>query len=137
MLKPVRFRVEFSPVLGYTNHSQPYRHSQLNTQTSSSPSTNQTPATTTSTHAPTATTPFSPRTGTSVSINSTTASSHLGAKNLAPFASTLVLVQEKGALSTFKYIYQRLRSDWRLDALRSPDLTGATPVVPGTTPRLR
>ena len=88
-MKPVRFRVEFSPVLGYT-------HNPL-----------------------------------------LKAGSRASAKNSTPFAATLVLVQEKGALSTFKHIYQRLRAEWQLEALSSPDMSGgATPLI-AATPKLK
>lgn len=32
------------------------------------------------------------------------------------------MVQEKGALSAFRAVYGRLRSEWRLDSLKSPAL---------------
>ncbi|KAF8576382.1 Pkinase-domain-containing protein [Ramaria rubella] len=44
----------------------------------------------------------------------------LGPQSGVVFACTLTLVQEKGALSTFRAVYQKLRMEWRLDALQSP-----------------
>lgn len=88
-MKPVRFRVEFSPVLGYTHNT------------------------------------------------SLKAGSRTSTKNNTPHASTLVLFQEKGALSTFRHIYQRLRAEWRLDALSSPDMIGSVTPMIGGTPKLK
>jgi hypothetical protein len=131
ILKSVRFRVEFSPVLGYTAANQSTSHTRRQSSSHVSTSTQSSSATPNlSQLPPPSTIPMSPR--------ASAAATRLGAKNLAPFASTLVLVQEKGALSTFKYVYQRLRSEWRLDTpLRSPDLGGATPMVMSATPRVR
>lgn len=91
--KPVRFRVEFSPVLGYLQPATP-RLSHIAVGSDITPA---------------------------------------GGNNIAPFASTLLLVQEKGALSTFKQIYGRLRAEWHLGALRSPDMGGGTPMFPPTS----
>lgn len=46
--------------------------------------------------------------------------------------SVIGLVLEKGAVSTFKIIYHRLRSEWRLDTLQSPLVAmmgGGTPSI--------
>ncbi|KAF9816598.1 hypothetical protein IEO21_03999 [Rhodonia placenta] len=46
--------------------------------------------------------------------------------------SVIGLVLEKGAVSTFKVIYHRLRSEWRLDTLQSPLVAmmgGGTPSI--------
>jgi len=45
-------------------------------------------------------------------------------------ACTLTLVQEKGALSTFRAVYQRLKCEWRLDGLQSPGV-GSMSMSPG------
>ncbi|EJC99360.1 uncharacterized protein FOMMEDRAFT_148841 [Fomitiporia mediterranea MF3/22] len=112
-MKSVRFRAEFSPVMGHANTSgalqppQPSGNANVGSELvdSNGPS---------------------------------GAQKRTSAKNVTPFASTLVLVQEKGALSTFKHVHSRLQSEWRgREPLRSPELNGtATPMV-GVTPRLR
>lgn len=48
------------------------------------------------------------------------------------YETILGLVLEKGAVSTFKMIYHRLRGEWRLDALQSP----RTAVMGGVTPSM-
>ena len=42
--------------------------------------------------------------------------------NFAPagYETMIAFVLEKGAVSTFKTIYQHLRGEWRLDSLQSP-----------------
>lgn len=111
-MKSVRFRLEFSPIVGYTSTA----YSSTSSANGSSDvfdagsSTNVLPA----------------------------VQKRLSAKNATPFASTVVLVQEKGALSTFKHVHSRLRSEWRgREALRSPELNGAATPMVGATPRLR
>ena len=54
-----------------------------------------------------------------VECRPTTNASHLS----AGYAVSLVLTQEKGALSTFKLLYNSLRRDWDLDTPRTPDGT--------------
>jgi len=44
----------------------------------------------------------------------------------AGFKSSLSLIQEKGALSSFKLIFNRLRREWELDAPPAGILTGPT-----------
>ncbi|KAL5522651.1 hypothetical protein ACEPAG_8669 [Sanghuangporus baumii] len=111
-MKSVRFRAEFSPILGYTHHTAYPSNGSSNMPSESgdaAPITNAPPV-----------------------------QKRLSTKNAIPFASTVVLVQEKGALSTFKHIHSRLRAEWRgRDALRSPELNGAATPMVGTTPRLR
>lgn len=53
------------------------------------------------------------------------------AHSVAGYASSVAMVQEKGALSTFKLLYNRLRRDWELDA-PAPILL-KTPSNPGTS----
>ncbi|WVW83108.1 hypothetical protein I302_105126 [Kwoniella bestiolae CBS 10118] len=52
--------------------------------------------------------------------------------------TSMTMVQEKGALSSFRAVYGRIRSEWRLDSLKSPAIsthsrftttTGTTPVA--------
>ncbi|KLO14368.1 Pkinase-domain-containing protein [Schizopora paradoxa] len=119
-LKSVRFRVEFSAILGYTR--QP-------TLTSSALTT----STTTEKERDIGSYPMSPGAGNSGL--SSKAASRMSAKNMTPFASTMVLVQEKGALSTFRHMYQRLRNEWGREPLRSPEIGGAVPLT--GTPRLK
>ena len=38
----------------------------------------------------------------------------------SPFQCSVVLVQEKGATSTFRMVYCRMREEWRLDIVGSP-----------------
>ena len=49
----------------------------------------------------------------------------------AGYETMIAFVLEKGAVSTFKAVYHRLRGEWRLDALQSPRTAmmggGATP----------
>ena len=43
---------------------------------------------------------------------------------LAGYVINMTMVQEKGALSSFKYVYNRLRREWELDSpLRAPNGT--------------
>lgn len=53
------------------------------------------------------------------------------ADRVSGYETALGLVLEKGAVSTFKAVYHRLRGEWRLDALQSPRTammgSGATP----------
>ena len=67
--------------------------------------------------------------------NSTPAISALRSRThiekIAGYETVIILVLEKGAVSTFRVIHQRLKSEWRLDALQSPRTaalgsTGAT-----------
>ncbi|KAH9886442.1 kinase-like domain-containing protein [Cubamyces lactineus] len=46
-------------------------------------------------------------------------------ENLSSYETVLGFVLEKGSVSSFKTLYHRLRSDWRLDALLSPTAAGA------------
>ncbi|OCH86506.1 Pkinase-domain-containing protein [Obba rivulosa] len=67
--------------------------------------------------------PTSPRT-------STLSPTRIKFDTVSGYETVLGLVLEKGAVSTFKAVYQRLRNEWRLDALQSPktaSLGGATP----------
>ena len=112
-MKSVRFRAEFSPILGFTHHTA---------YTSNGP--------------PNA--PSEPGDSASSTTVPPALQKRLSTKNPAPFASTVILVQEKGALSTFKHIHTRLRAEWRgRDALRSPEIHGAATPMVGVTPRLR
>ena len=59
-----------------------------------------------------------------------------------PIASTVILVQEKGALSTFRHVHAALRREWKgsngggTQSLREPDMNAhAVPVV--GTPKLK
>ncbi|OBZ67823.1 Serine/threonine-protein kinase HSL1 [Grifola frondosa] len=50
--------------------------------------------------------------------------------DMSGYETILGFVLEKGAVSTFKVIYHRLRGEWRLDALQSPRAAvGATPSI--------
>ncbi|TDL22850.1 Pkinase-domain-containing protein [Rickenella mellea] len=107
--KPVRFRVEFSPVLGYIAPPTP-RLAPNNVASSPSPPTSDFPSPNLQQY------PF------------------MRASGAPPFASTMVLVQEKGALSTLRILYQRLRAEWTGEQLTVPDVGGlggasGTPVV--------
>ncbi|KAA1472090.1 Pkinase-domain-containing protein [Dentipellis sp. KUC8613] len=51
-----------------------------------------------------------------------------GGSGSSPYSCTMVLAQEKGAVSTFRAVYQRLREEWRLDALHSPTVGFGTPM---------
>ncbi|KAH9947545.1 Pkinase-domain-containing protein [Amylocystis lapponica] len=51
---------------------------------------------------------------------------------ISGYETVLGLVLEKGAVSTFKAIYHRLRGEWRLDGLQSP----RTAVMGGATPSM-
>ena len=114
-MKSVRFRIEFSPVLGYTQSHVP-QSSIDNDQGSEPPSMQKIPAP--------AATPLK-----RASVNT---------KQVAPYASTLVLIQEKGALSTFRHVFIRLRSEWKgKDVLRSPDAAASTTPMILTTPKMR
>lgn len=109
-MKSVRFRIEFSPIVGYVRH-----HAHTNSTSSSVVNSGNAGAV---------------NGGSGVRAN---------AKHSMPIASSLVLVQEKGALSTFKYVYQRMRAEWgRENPLQSPEIGsgGVTPMAAGT-PRLR
>ncbi|KAI0064398.1 Pkinase-domain-containing protein [Artomyces pyxidatus] len=44
----------------------------------------------------------------------------LGPGAKGTYSCTMVLVQEKGSVSTFRAVCQRLKEEWRLDALESP-----------------
>lgn len=66
--------------------------------------------------------PMSP-TGTSTSMSSSLLPSRhtLGKQaTVAGYACAIMLVQEKGSLSTFRAVCRWLREEWTLDALRSP-----------------
>jgi serine/threonine-protein kinase HSL1 (negative regulator of Swe1 kinase) len=54
------------------------------------------------------------------------------AHTVAGFATSVTMIQEKGALSTFKLLYNRLRRDWELDAPPPPILL-KTPSNPGAS----
>lgn len=125
-LKSVRFRAEFSPIMGYTLGAAPHASS-----SHSSPSTTSSSSSGSSTHNQTK------------SNGSTSKAAAVPAPVSAagpPIASTVVLVQEKGALSTFKHVHATLRKEWRgsggSQSLREPDMNAmAVPVV--GTPRLK
>jgi len=55
-------------------------------------------------------TPLSPRRGSGGS----------GSGSGIAYACTVILVQEKGAMSTFRAVYQRLKEEWQFDSLQSP-----------------
>lgn len=46
---------------------------------------------------------------------------------VAGFTTSLTMILEKGALSTFKLLYNRLRREWELDAPVPPPKTPRTP----------
>ncbi|KAI0058992.1 hypothetical protein BV25DRAFT_1901867 [Artomyces pyxidatus] len=50
---------------------------------------------------------------------------------VAGYATVLHLVQEKGALSSFKLVYNRLRRDWDLDAPKIPSLAPSPALTDG------
>ena len=54
------------------------------------------------------------------------------AHTVAGFTTSVTMIQEKGALSTFKLLYNRLRRDWELDA-PPPSILFKTPSNPGTS----
>jgi len=54
------------------------------------------------------------------------------AHTIAGFTTSVTMIQEKGALSTFKLLYNRLRRDWDFDAPPPPILLKA-PSYPGTS----
>lgn len=112
-MKSVRFRAEFNPIVGYMQHAH----------AASSPSPSTTTEAGSSTSGGSAPLPLLKR---------------MSTKNAAPFASTLMLVQEKGALSTFRHVHACLKSEWRgRDVLRSPEVGGTSTPMVGSTPRLR
>lgn len=94
--KAVRFRVEFSPVLGYIHTTSPRASFDTPSFMSRSPH-------------------ILSRADTDVEKTG----------ELVPFASTFVMIQEKGALSTFRSVYNRLTSEWKLSYLSSPDHIGS------------
>ncbi|THH17565.1 hypothetical protein EW146_g3281 [Bondarzewia mesenterica] len=47
-------------------------------------------------------------------------SSGVGPREAGLYGCTMLMVQEKGSVSTFRTVYQKLREEWRLDELRSP-----------------
>ncbi|PCH35209.1 hypothetical protein WOLCODRAFT_107140 [Wolfiporia cocos MD-104 SS10] len=51
------------------------------------------------------------------------------------FQCVIGLVLEKGSVSIFKTIYQRLRTEWRLDALQSPRMSVTTAATPSMEQR--
>ncbi|KAG8711404.1 hypothetical protein FRC11_002861, partial [Ceratobasidium sp. 423] len=51
----------------------------------------------------------------------------LTATSTSPYPCVLIMTQEKGAHSTLKAVYARLRAMWKLDALVSP--MPATPLI--------
>ena len=53
------------------------------------------------------------------------------AHSVAGYTTSVTMIQEKGALSTFKLLYNRFRRDWELDAPPRPILL-KTPSHPGT-----
>lgn len=53
------------------------------------------------------------------------------AHTVAGFTTSVTMIQEKGALSTFKLLYNRLRRDWELDA--PPPILLKTPSNPGSS----
>ncbi len=49
------------------------------------------------------------------------------------YETVIVLILEKGSVTTFRAVHQRLKAEWRLDALQSPRTimvnTNATPIL--------
>lgn len=125
-MKSVRFRVEFSPILGYVS---------THTQATTGPPDGTGTGITSEAHNSDSGTASSSISRPPSTVAQRTSSA---TKSTAPFVSTLVLVQEKGALSTFRILYTRLRMDWGgRGALESPDLSAGavTPFV--ATPRVK
>ena len=91
--KPVRFRIEFLPHSTWTTAAP--RSPRMERQGSST-STN--------------TAHVSPRS----TLNTGRRNSH------QQITTSMTMVQEKGALSSFRAVYGRLRAEWRLDSLKSP-----------------
>lgn len=60
---------------------------------------------------------------------------HTTAHSLAGYTTSMAMVQEKGALSSFKSVYNRLRREWDLDGMpRTPASTMmSTPTSDTTT----
>ena len=72
--------------------------------------------------------PMSPQTGSMAAMRSR---SHI--ERIPGYETVIVLVLEKGSVSTFKAVQQRMRAEWRLDALQSPRTAAVTS---GTTPSI-
>ncbi|KAF8546307.1 hypothetical protein OG21DRAFT_1527911, partial [Imleria badia] len=70
--------------------------------------------------APTAGAGSSTSTGTSVTVSPRHASAFGKQAMAVGYACAIVLVQEKGSLSTFRAVCRWLREEWTLDALQSP-----------------
>ncbi|KZT23657.1 Pkinase-domain-containing protein [Neolentinus lepideus HHB14362 ss-1] len=75
-----------------------------------------------------------------VPVSSSRMSSHASsmlaknsAKNLAGmgYVCAIVLIQEKGAVSTFRLVYRRLRDHWSLEGIHSPTLGGGAVLMDG------
>lgn len=49
------------------------------------------------------------------------------AHSVSGYTTSLTMVQEKGALSSFKLVYNRLRREWELDT--PPTAMGTTSIV--------
>ena len=114
-MKPVRFRIEFNPVLGY---NIPVGHSARRIHQSG---------------AGTDAGFFTEDCATPKLREAVT----FTGRDVTPYVSTVVLIQEKGALSTFRRVYYRLRAEWSLDALRSPDAgAGAGLMIGNATPQV-
>lgn len=96
--KAMRFRVEISSIPG--------QHQALNFGTPSTQST--TPRMTLN--------PMSPPLN---GVNAMTTKSRMNFTQ-AGYETIIAFVLEKGAVSTFKTIYQHLRGEWKLDSLQSP-----------------
>lgn len=127
-MKSVRFRVEFNPILGYT-----HTHSHAATGSSSSSGSATGASGSSGASSTDSGSGAKSRPASTVARRASSA-----AKSAAPYASTLVLVQEKGALSTFKHLYTGLRAEWGgRAALESPDLSAGavTPLV--GTPKVK
>ncbi|KAL6300403.1 kinase-like domain-containing protein [Sparassis latifolia] len=108
--KQMRFRVEFSGAPGTQAYSQP----------GTTPRLSQIPP--------------SPRTSTYAMPR--VSAVRLEGGRAGGFETTIGLVLEKGAVSTFKMIYHRLRGEWRLDTLHSPrTVAGGGGVTPNLEPQ--
>ena len=137
-LKSVRFRAEFQPIMGYTLGA----HSSVaSPSTTSSSSSNSSHNRTKSNSARCS--PASPSHRHSSSIHTASMTSTVEKVGHGPpIASTVILVQEKGALSTFRHVHSALRREWKgsngggTQSLREPDMNAhAVPVV--GTPKLK
>ena len=114
-LKPVRFRIEFNPVIGYNiavgQSARRIHQSGIGADVSFF--------------------------GEDCSTPKIREAATFTGRDVTPYVSTVVLIQEKGALSTFRRVYYRLRAEWSLDALRSPDAgAGVGLMIGNATPQV-